>query len=443
VKLSDKQLAFIGYPSRIDVAEGASGTGKSQALKMKLMARINESPRKQHFISGESGPVIYRNIIEDEYGVLALFRNVREGRDARKGNYLDFIDTKGRHKIIYIFGFGDESKWKKVLGSTMGCGIIDEANLAPYNFIVQCFRALTRPTIEFWLGLSLNPTEPTAEIYKALINKARPTSRYFADIPRSIISDLSTAEPMADCIYWHFNHADNPTLTPEATQMLRDALIPGTPEYMSLIEGLRSSGTGTIYAKYLNDSFIYDTSPVFQSLDIGIDIGSGGNTGAASILGITGFTRQDGRVHVWAEDDYECLRGDVDGLLDEWIDQIEIWWKLYQTRIRGIYVDGAGVSVTLIRSLNDRLIRRNIMIEAVSAWKFGADGGIRARMFVMYALINQRRLHIKRGNKLYENLRKIQRSDKPGVLIRDDNDIWNDYYDMFCYSWTHKTEELR
>jgi len=115
MRLSAKQIKSIAYPSKVDIYEGASGTGKSQAAKMKLIKRVNESTRKQHFIAGESAPVTYRNLIDDDLGLTALFKNVRHGTDKKKGNYLTMIDTMGRLKIIYIFGYGDESKWKKVL----------------------------------------------------------------------------------------------------------------------------------------------------------------------------------------------------------------------------------------------------------------------------------------------------------------------------------------
>jgi hypothetical protein len=440
--LSEKQAKFIAYPSKIDIAEGASGTGKSQALKMKFIVMVNESSRKQHIIAGESGPVAYRNLIDDDLGILALFPNVRPGRDTKKGNHLIMTDTRGRSKIIYIFGFGDAAKYKKVLGSTIGCALVDEGNKAPYNFIVQVFRGLMRPTDEYWMGISLNPDNPSHEIYNSLINKARPTADFFKDIPDSIVEELRKQKAAKDYTYWHFNHNDNPALTGEAIEALKSALLPGSPEYMSLIEGIRAVATGTIYARWLTDDMLYDEHPAYDTLDIGIDIGSGGDKGAKSVLSLTGFKREQGqKEHVFNVEDYLCEESHADHLLDEWVMQISIWWNLYQTRIKGVYVDGAGVSKTLILALADRLRQNNIFIDVAEAWKFGADGGIKARMFVMYALINQKRIHFRKGNNTYSMLKKLVRGDKTPIL--DNNDEWNDYYDAYCYSWTHKTEEIR
>jgi hypothetical protein len=454
MKLSQKQIDFIAYDSKVDVAEGPSGTGKSQAVKMKFVKEVNKSSRKQHFIAGQSAPVAYRNLIDDDLGILNLFPSIRPGTDTKKGNHLIMVDSEGREKIIYIFGFGDSSKWKKVLGSTVGCGIIDEGNLAPLNFIVQCFRGLTRPTAEFWLGLTLNPAPPASEIYPKFIDKARPLDipDYLSRIPKSILKQLAKTKAAKDYTYWHFNHADNPSLTTDAVDSLKSALLPGSPEWLSLVEGIRAAATGMVYAKYLDDSYLYDEKidekgkmwPPYETFDIGIDIGSGAEVNAKSVMGLTGFIKRGyDKTHVYNVDDYLCKQQDADSLLEEWVNQIEIWWKLYQTRIRGVFVDGAGVSTTLILSLADRLKARNIYIDVNPAWKFGNDGGIKARMFVMYALINQHRIHFKKGNRLFEMLKSIERGDDPKTPIKDDNDIWNDYYDMFCYSWTHKTEEIR
>ena len=441
--LSEKQRVFLGTDSKIDVVEGASGTGKTQILKIKFILKVNQSERKQHFISGQSAPVVLRNLVDDDLGILNLFKNVKVGTDAKKGNHLIMTDTKGRVKIIYIFGYGDSSKWMKVLGSTTGCGLIDEVNLAPYNFIVQCFRGLTRPDDNFWLGLSLNPTEPNSEIYSRLINKARPIVKYLPTIPTSIIEELKKTKSVKDYLYWHFNHGDNPILTQEAIQSLKDALLPDSPEYLSLVEGLRCSATGAIFAKYLNDSFMFDGIIEYDSLDIGIDIGSGGETGAKSIMTLTGFKRIENKNHVYNEDEEECLSDNSGSLIDEWANKIKQWYSLWGLRINGVFIDNAGTAETMRRSLQDKIESMGIPLTVNPAWKFGEDGGIQSRLFVMYALINQKRIHFRNGMKLYSMLRRLIRGTKKGVLIEDNNDEWNDYYDAWCYSWTHRTEDIR
>ena len=93
-------------------------------------------------------------------------------------------------KIIYIFGFKDKARWKTVLGSTVGGGVIDEINIADMDFINEIYRALASVD-NFWIGATLNPDNPDKEIYKRLINKSRPLKKYLNDIPPSILKELA------------------------------------------------------------------------------------------------------------------------------------------------------------------------------------------------------------------------------------------------------------
>jgi hypothetical protein len=447
LRLSQKQIDFIAYDSRIDVVEGPSGTGKTTAAKLKFINRTFESERLQHFIAAESAVVANRNLVDGDTGLLELSKGaMKRGTKNERGQHLIMRDDANREKIIYILGYGDESRWKDILGSTTGCGLIDEANLAKYKFIVQAIRGMSRPTADFYLCFTLNPQDPSHENYQKLLNKARPLRRLLPEIPQGTIEELRKSPMMARMIYWHFLHQDNPELTAEAIQTFRDALLPGSPEYLSLIDGVRTTATGAVYAKYLNDSFYYDESDKsvwFDHLDVGIDIGSGAEN-AKSVMHLTGFqTKDDNKTHVYVHDDYLCTEIDSDNMINEWCDRIEEWETMYPGRIDGVYLDGAGVGITIIRTVADRLKARGLgHIGVAQAWKFGEKGGIRDRILVMNALINQHRLHFRRGTQTMEMLKKIVRGLK-GEPILDNNDLWNDYYDSFCYSWTHMTEKIR
>ena len=442
LRLSQKQIDFIDYPSRYDVVEGPSGTGKTTAAKMKFIKRVFESDRLQHFIASRSAVVANRNIIDGATGVLELFKAVKRGTHTEKGQHLILVDDKQREKIIYVIGYGDEARWKDILGSTTGCGLIDEANLAKKKFIIQALRGLSRPTADFYLCFTLNPQDPSHENYHFILNKSTPLKQYLPEIPQSTIEELRKAPLMPKSIYWHFIHRDNPELTAEAVQTLKDALLPGSPEYLSLIDGVRTTATGAIYAKYLTDIYLYDGNEKEHKpdeFDIGIDIGSG-KENAKSVMCFTGF--KDNRI-VYNDDDYLCTSTDSDNLMNEWVEQITQWERLHNWQIKGVYLDGAGIGLTMINSLSDRLKAKGLgHITVAAAWKFGELGGIHDRILVMNALINQHRVFFKKGNQTFGMLKKIVRGKK-GEPIMDNNDIWNDYYDAWCYSWTHRTEYIR
>ena len=447
LRLSQKQIDFIAYDSRIDVVEGPSGTGKTTAAKLKFINRTFESERLQHFIAAESAVVANRNLVDGNTGLLELSKGaMRRGTKNERGQHLIMKDDQGREKIIYILGYGDESRWKDILGSTTGCGLIDEANLAKYKFIVQAIRGMSRPTADFYLCFTLNPQDPSHENYQKILNKARPLRRLLPEIPQGTIEELRKSKMMTKAIYWHFVHKDNPELTEEAIETFRNALLPGSPEYLSLIDGVRTTATGAVYAKYLNDDFYYDESDegvYYDSMDVGIDIGSGAEN-AKSVMHLNGFQdRKDGRLNLFEVDDLECQSLDSDSLIDEWVNQIAEWHAMFPNKIDGVYLDGAGIGITIIRSVADRLEAKGLgHITVAAAWKFGKEGGIRDRILVMQALINQRRVKFRRGTRTMEMLKRIVRGDK-GEPIKDNNDIWNDYYDSFCYGWTHRTERLR
>ena len=452
MRLSQKQIDSIGYQSKVDIFEGASGTGKSQAAKMKLILKINESDRKQHFIAGESAPVTYRNLIDDDLGITTLFKNVRHGTDKKKGNYLSMTDTKGRLKLIYVFGYGDEAKWKKVLGGTVGCGLIDEANLAPIGFITQVFRGLTRPDANYWLGFTLNPASPNHDVYKRYINKARPLKKYLKDIPQSIIEELRKVEANHNYTYWHFNHKDNPALTDEAVEELKSALLPGSPEWLSLIEGVRSVGEGSVWGKYLNDSYLIKDLSQFKMVDydgqivnsvkrfsFGLDIGSNSDGSAKTVLCFTAFTnRYKDVIPMYL---FKTTETETNAIIKELVTFIKPLWESYGYLIEGVYSDDYGIAKMIVETLRDELKKQGIYLDVLPTPKFN-DGGRKPRKQVMDLLIGQHRIHFM-TTELYSQLKQLVYDKKELGMIKDDNTYENDCYDALTYSFLHNIEEIR
>lgn len=452
MRLSQKQIDFIAYNSKVDIAEGASGTGKSQASKMKLILKVNASDRKQHFIAGESGPVTYRNLIDDDLGITTLFKNVKHGTDKKKGNYLSMTDTQGRLKLIYVFGYGDESKWKKVLGGTVGCGLIDEANLAPIGFITQVFRGLTRPDANYWLGMTLNPAAPSHEIYKRYINKARPLKKWFEEIPRSIIDELRKVEANPNYTYWHFNHNDNPALTKEAVEELKSALLPGSPEWLSLIEGVRSVGEGSWLGKYINDSYLVSDLSQFKMVDydgqivssvkkftFGLDVGSNSDGSAKTLIQFTGLTHKMKDVIYLVSK--KCEEIETNKIIKELCDFIEPLWKQYGYMIEAIYSDDYGIAKMIMETLRDELKKRGIYLDVLPTPKFN-DGGRKPRKQVTELLVGQHRIWWL-DRESFKHHKMLVYDKKELGSIKDDNQLENDYYDAGSYSWLLHIEEIR
>jgi hypothetical protein len=81
------------------------------------MLECAESPKKFHIISGSDLGVVEKNIINKELGVLDIFNGLAEYRPKGAGGVgLAHLEFCG--KIIYVLGYGDRARWKKVLGGS-------------------------------------------------------------------------------------------------------------------------------------------------------------------------------------------------------------------------------------------------------------------------------------------------------------------------------------
>ena len=449
MKLSEKQADVLFNDSRVEILEGEAGSGKTLIAKKKFIFEVNESKLSQHFIAAFDGGVAYRNLVDDDMGLLKMYRTLREGKAREKGSHLIFTDTKGREKIIYVFGFGDKAKWKKVLGGTVGCGLVDEVHLADKDFIIQVFRGLTRFS-DFYLCLTLNPTNPNAKIYD-IINRARPLKKYTHEIPKSIINDLAKAEADEDATYWHFKAKDNPTRTIEAIESFKRKLIPGSPEWQSLVEGIRCVAEGSIWAKYLDNSFLLHDLSKFKKQDrygiwrstimdyhnISIDIGNNQDGSSKSMIQLTSFS--EGFNDIIYRNAEVGKATEVNALVQEWVRYIAKYYD--KININAIYVDGYAVSELIVNTLRDALTKARIYTRVELVPKFEKYGR-RPRKQKMDLLIEQKRIWWS-DNKSLDMHRLLVYSDKEPGLPLDNNEIQNDYYDVGCYGWLERIEDIK
>lgn len=460
---SEKSWDMLGYPSKIDIAEGAARTSKSTTVMFKLGLIVNQSKYTQFFIAGASSVVARRNLVDNPNGFKDMYAGyVREGTDNRKGNHLVFTDSKGIEKYIYVFGYSDRSRWKDVLGGTSGGGVIDEINTANQDFINEVFRSFASVD-NWWLGATLNPDNPDLDIYNNLINKSRPLKKWSKDIPPSIIEELKKTKPMSGAIYWHFNFSDNYLMTEEKIDAFKEMYPPDSFFYRSKIMGERGVAEGVIFGKYLNESFFSKAievvhegrKQVMNEIDynlqtnrylrysFGLDLGNN-EIKNGTILTWSGITRGYKERHVI--DVYECTATETNALVNEICYKLKEWTDKIMDLglVDGLWIDGYGAIAIMIPTIRKRLKDLRINIKSDLAIKFGDDGGRMSRMLLYLMLINQKRVKYNRtpGCKaLFKNLCKIVYSDDDGLPL-DENKIENDYYDSDCYSMTPYTKFL-
>ena len=173
--LSEKYLDFMEHNASAEFLEGTTFAGKTTVAIPKFMFKVAESPKKLHIIAGLDLGTIEKNIINKDYGLIDIFGDFKDGglieyNASGKGIHsLPHIlfHTPNGVKVIYIVGYDNKTRWKKVLGGQVGCVYLDEVNLANMEFM----REITHRN-KYMLTTS-NPDDPNLEIYKEFINKSR------------------------------------------------------------------------------------------------------------------------------------------------------------------------------------------------------------------------------------------------------------------------------
>ena len=225
------------------MSDGTTAAGKSTVGTYKFMLKVAESELKHHVIVAEDVGIAEKNLINSEKGIISEWRLLAEyfpnGKDSVRLPHIRF-ETPNGIKIIYVAGYGDASKWKKVLGSQFGCVYIDEVNICSIEFL----REITH-RCKYMMTTS-NPDTPDLPVYKEFINRSRPLKQYEKDYPKELLNELN--EPCVDgWVHWYFTFYDNASLTESDIQEKISAVPIGTKMYKNKILGLRGRATGSIF----------------------------------------------------------------------------------------------------------------------------------------------------------------------------------------------------
>lgn len=472
---SEKSLDMIMCPSTIDILEGTARSGKSTDVMFKLGLMIEKSKQNQFFIAGATAVVARRNLIDNKNGFLEQYKGcVKEGTNPRYGSHLIFIDSKGMQKIIYIFGFKDKARWKTVLGSSVGGGVIDEINIADIDFINEIYRAVAAVD-EFWLGATLNPDDPDLEIYRRLINKGRPLKKYLNDIPPSILSELAKETPIKNIIYWHFNFKDNPIMTEDKVNRFKQMYPPDSFYYASKVLGLRGVVEGVIFGKYLHDGlftktiteFIAGKMQTFDEIDydilnarhakylIGVDLGGNQGDKKGTTMQFTGIKRDYNGVDFI---DHHIVKAtEANDIVIEIADKIQEWYVQIQNKsaFDEVYIDGYGAVGMLLPTIRKRLIAIGLNLKVRLSVKFGsletqkkvADkapvGDRLSRMVLLLLLIHQNKVRFKNTKIMHTVMDALKTLvyAEDGLPL-DNNQLAMDIYDAVCYTITPFASKL-
>lgn len=243
LKLSKKYKEFLSVKCKREFLEGTTAAGKTTVGIFKFMCMVADSDKKFHIIAADDVGTAEKNVLNSENGLLEQFEDVVEywpnGKDKIRLPHLVYETNKGI-KIIYICGYADKSKWKKVLGGQVGCVYLDEVNLANMEFM----REITH-RCKYMMTTS-NPDDPKLEIYSQFINKSRPIKKYEKDYPIELLKELNEPQ-IKGWTHWYFTFYDNASLTEEDIKEKIEAVPIGTKMYKNKIKGLRGKATGLCF----------------------------------------------------------------------------------------------------------------------------------------------------------------------------------------------------
>lgn len=241
--LSDKYKAFLKCNAPVEFLEGTTFAGKTTVGLFKFMLRVAASPKKLHIIAAEDTGTAEKNIIMKDLGVLDDFGILTEyngnGSSEVKIPHIVF-HTSGGDKIVLVMGYGDKKRWKKALGGQYGCLLIDEINTADIEFVREASMRC-----DYMMG-TLNPDDPSLQVYKEYINHSRPLPQYKDDAPAELNS-MMTEEPKPGWVHWFFSFNDNLGASQEKIAQIKLNTPKGTKLWKNKILGLRGRATGLVF----------------------------------------------------------------------------------------------------------------------------------------------------------------------------------------------------
>ena len=447
--LSGRKARALLYVATLDfcrliACEGTIRSSKTVDLLEAFVIALDSTTDYLHLIACKDNDAITDNILDcNGLGLLKRYPNLfKLKKDKIGGYYLQFKDTKGRIKKVLLCGYDKAPSWSKILGKTLGIILVDEVNIASKQFIDECFsrQASADRPLTLW---SLNGDDPSHWVYQEYINYCKPLLR--EEIPQVILNDMDEFENKKGWFYFHFNFRDNPIMTEDKIEAIKNIYAVGSYYYKVKVLGIRGRAEGRIFAQYIVEKERYrelDKNKII-AYDIGLDIGNN-EIKRGTILTLTAIER--GFTEAYVIESYEARATEVNALVQELTNKIGEWYDTYDRfKFNGVWMDSYGAIQLMLETLRKRIIdarMEQLRGKVNECMKFGDEKGRMARLELVMMLINQRRIHFtERSKNTLNSLKKLVYNEKDGLPL-DENQLEMDYYDSLCYSLTPHIREL-
>lgn len=344
------------------VLEGTIRSSKTVIAIQAFYFRVKYSSEKLHCIAAKDYDAIRDNILDcNGLGLLYLFPDVKLVRKKIGSYFLELKGADGKRKKILLCGYTNIQQWKKILGKTLGCILVDEVNIADEQFIDELFARQASVDFPFQIW-TLNGDDPKHFIYQKYINKCKP----LWTVPASILRDMEQVENLPGRYYTHWIMQDNPVMTPAKIERSKRLYPIGSYYYKIKILGERGIAEGLVYEIFASnmDKYILDVVPEIKSIVLGVDFG--GNKSNHSFTA-TGFgPKMEYAVHL----ESKILKANgitADQLCTEFEKFVLIVQKKYGFFAMECYCDSA--EQTLINTLKNRVLSHQLGIIIKNAHK--------------------------------------------------------------------------
>ena len=378
--LSEKYKAFLRCDAPVEFLEGTTAAGKTTVGLFKFMCKVAESPKKLHILAADDTGTAEKNIINKDLGILDDFGILAEYKGNGSGEYKMphiLFHTSSGDKIIFVIGYGNKSKWKDALGGQYGCLYIDEVNTANIDFVREASMRCD------YLIATLNPDDPSLDVYKEYINCSRPLPEWADSTPQEIKDELKE-EPKPGWVHWFFSFDDNAGLPEEKKKQIIQNTPKGTKIYKNKIEGLRGKATGLVFSIFLRQQHVRTKEwakqfvqrlgepkkhEIFMWFSAAVDTSysqKSPDTIAFSYLGITNKGKcivLDEKVYSNAELDIPLAPSDTVKNLIDFLDRNKKEWGL----ARNVFLDSADQAT--MQEWNKYKRRNGCIYTLNDAWK--------------------------------------------------------------------------
>lgn len=226
---NDRTLARIRTLDWLQLYEGPVRSGKTVASILSLILLIGSRPVRTVIMSGNTVGSLRRNVLDGEFGFLALCPGARLVMSG--GVERVTVPTDRGTVTIYLFGGGKSDSADPLRGLSADAWYADEITKHHRTFIEEAFARTSASDVGVHIWTS-NPDNPYHFVYKDW------TDRFKA------MSDAEKRE-LGGYHEFRFRLSDNPVMTPDKIRSLELRYV--GVEYRRKVLGERCVAEGLVY----------------------------------------------------------------------------------------------------------------------------------------------------------------------------------------------------